>query len=144
MATSQSQKIAVQKYRAKTYDTIGFDVPKGKREEFKQKAASLGISLAKFLFLSAESYGAKHAGEVVTVKPENQLSAEERKLIDEFNQLPTDAQKHLLKFVKAVNQTKGGGDNGNTFPDSIQAWLPVKNIIGGVVITKDNRFVKIL
>ena len=39
---------------------------------------------------------------------------------------------------------KSGGDNGNTFPDSIQAWLPVKNIIGGVVITKDNRFVKIL
>lgn len=25
-----------------------------------------------------------------------------------------------------------------------QAWLPVKNIIGGVVITKDNRFIKIL
>ena len=39
---------------------------------------------------------------------------------------------------------KSGGDNGNTFPDSIQAWLPVKNIIGGVVFTKDNRFVKIL
>ena len=39
---------------------------------------------------------------------------------------------------------KSGGDNGDTFPDSIQAWLPVKNIIGGVVITKDNRFVKIL
>ena len=30
------------------------------------------------------------------------------------------------------------------FPESIQAWLPVKNIIGGVVITKDNRFIKIL
>ena len=39
---------------------------------------------------------------------------------------------------------KSGGDGGSTFPDSIQAWLPVKNIIGGVVITKDNRFVKIL
>lgn len=33
---------------------------------------------------------------------------------------------------------------GEAFPDSIQAWLPVKNIIGGVAITKDNRFVKIL
>ena len=31
-----------------------------------------------------------------------------------------------------------------TYRDSIQAWLPVKNIIGGVVITKDNRFIKIL
>ena len=36
-----------------------------------------------------------------------------------------------------------GGSDG-VFADSIQAWLPVKNIIGGVVITKDNRFVKIL
>lgn len=30
------------------------------------------------------------------------------------------------------------------YRDSIQAWLPIKNIIGGVVITKDNRFIKIL
>lgn len=32
----------------------------------------------------------------------------------------------------------------SVYRDSIQAWLPIKNIIGGVVITKDNRFVKIL
>ena len=38
---------------------------------------------------------------------------------------------------------KSGGDGG-TYRDSIQAWLPIKNIIGGVVITKDGRFVKIL
>ena len=28
---------------------------------------------------------------------------------------------------------------GATYRDSIQAWLPVKNIIGGVVITKDQQ-----
>ncbi len=28
--------------------------------------------------------------------------------------------------------------------DSIQAWLPIKNIVSGVVVTRDNRFVKIL
>ena len=38
---------------------------------------------------------------------------------------------------------KSVGTNG-AYRDSIQAWLPIKNIIGGVVITKDNRFVKIL
>ena len=42
----------------------------------------------------------------------------------------------------------GGGiqsrEAGGAYRDSIQAWLPIKNIIGGVVITKDNRFVKIL
>lgn len=36
------------------------------------------------------------------------------------------------------------GGEGGVYRDSIQAWLPIKNIIGGVVITKDNRFVKIL
>ena len=36
------------------------------------------------------------------------------------------------------------GHSGGAYRDSIQAWLPIKNIIGGVVITKDNRFIKIL
>lgn len=36
------------------------------------------------------------------------------------------------------------GSSGDVYRDSIQAWLPMKNIIGGVVITKDNRFIKIL
>ena len=30
------------------------------------------------------------------------------------------------------------------FPNSIQAWLPIKNIIGSVIVTKDDRFIKIL
>ena len=40
----------------------------------------------------------------------------------------------------------GGVETGATasYQGSIQDWLPVKNIIGGVVITKDNRFIKIL
>ncbi len=35
------------------------------------------------------------------------------------------------------------GGNG-AYRDSIQAWLPIKNIMGGVVVTRDNRFVTIL
>ena len=41
----------------------------------------------------------------------------------------------------------GGGVEASvtaSYQGSIQDWLPVKNIIGGVVITKDNRFIKIL
>lgn len=41
----------------------------------------------------------------------------------------------------------GGGVETNataSYQGSIQDWLPVKNIISGVVITKDNRFIKIL
>lgn len=29
------------------------------------------------------------------------------------------------------------GGSGGVYRDSVQAWLPIKNIIGGVVITKD-------
>ena len=36
-------------------------------------------------------------------------------------------------------QSVGGG--GNAYRDSIQAWLPIKAITGGVVVTKDDRFI---
>lgn len=36
------------------------------------------------------------------------------------------------------------GGSGGAYRDSVQAWLPIKNIVGGVVITRDNRFVKIM
>ena len=48
-----------------------------------------------------------------------------------------------LKDLIFGGGVKSGGDGG-AYRDSIQAWLPIKNIIGGVVITKDGRFVKIL
>lgn len=41
----------------------------------------------------------------------------------------------------------GGGAKtpaAEPFRDSIQAWLPIQNIVGGVVVTKDGRFIKIL
>ena len=45
-----------------------------------------------------------------------------------------------LIFGGGVKPTAGGG----AYRDSIQAWLPIKNIMSGVVITRDNRFIKIL
>ena len=45
-----------------------------------------------------------------------------------------------LIFGGAVKTSAGDG----AYRDSIQAWLPNKNIRGGVVITRDNRFIKIL
>jgi len=42
----------------------------------------------------------------------------------------------------------GGGvkisTGGAAWRDSIQAWLSIQNIVGGVVVTKDYRFIKIL
>ena len=110
-------------YRKEKYDNVSFKIPKGKREEYKQAADDFGIAQSEMFRLAVDTFIAEKSLQDLPVravmlarqpvKPENQLSAEERKLIDEFNQLPTDAQKYLLKFVKAVNQTKGGGDNGN-------------------------------
>ena len=45
-----------------------------------------------------------------------------------------------LIFDGGVKAAGGGG----AYWDSIQAWLPIKNIRGGVVVTWDNRFIKIL
>ena len=45
-----------------------------------------------------------------------------------------------LIFCGSVKAAGGGG----AYRDSIQAWLPIKNIIGGVAVTRDNRFIKIL
>ena len=45
-----------------------------------------------------------------------------------------------LIFGGAVRSS--GADS--VYRDSIQAWLPVKNIVGGVVVSKDNRFIKVL
>ena len=49
-----------------------------------------------------------------------------------------------LKELLVGGDVKDAGGGLTLYADSIEAWLPIKNIIGGVVITKDNRFVKIL
>ena len=120
MPVPRSKVLANKKYRTKTYDTIGFDVPKGKREEYKEKAASLGLSLAKFLTTAADAYGASHAGEVVipaTSKAGGEkVSAEERRLLDAAAKFPSDTRKLFLKLVEdlaAKLEEKGGDRNGN-------------------------------
>lgn len=50
---------------------------------------------------------------------------------------------NLKEFIFGTGIRNAGGTAG-TYRGSVQEWLPIKNIIGGVVITKDNRFIKIL
>ncbi len=38
----------------------------------------------------------------------------------------------------------GVSDRGGAYAGSIQAWLPVKDILQGVVLTRDKRFIKIM
>jgi len=49
-----------------------------------------------------------------------------------------------LKELIFGASVKGYSDSGGEYGGSIQEWLPIKNIIGGMIITKDHRFVKII
>ncbi len=49
-----------------------------------------------------------------------------------------------LKELIFGGSVKGLSDSAGEYAGSVQEWLPVKNIIGGVVVTKDRRFVKIV
>ena len=51
------------------------------------------------------------------------------------------SMKELI-FGGGAEDTSAG--SSGTLEGSVQDWLPIKNILGGVVITKDNRFIKIL
>jgi hypothetical protein len=49
-----------------------------------------------------------------------------------------------LKELIFGGNVKGLDNTNSAYSGSVQEWLPVKNIIGGVVVTKDRRFVKII
>ena len=49
MAYSEARKKATIKYQKEHLDTIVFRAPKGKRDEYKAKAAAHGKSLAKYI-----------------------------------------------------------------------------------------------
>ena len=108
MSISNTKRIGIKKYQQEKCDRITADIPKGKREEFKEKAARLGLSLSMLIQHSVESYG--EGCEVVTIQnPENQLSTDEKKLLDEVSQLPPDAQRLLVKFLQSINRTANRG-----------------------------------
>ena len=49
-----------------------------------------------------------------------------------------------LKDVIFGGSITGVSDRNGAYEGSIQAWLPIKDIVQGVVVTRDKRFVKIL
>ncbi len=49
-----------------------------------------------------------------------------------------------LKELIFGGSVKGLDDARGEYEGSIQEWLPIKNIVSGVVVTKDRRFVKIV
>ena len=108
MPKSTAQKLAQQKYDQKSYDQILIKVKKGKRDEYQQAAESLGLGQMELFRRGVEEFIANHVSEVMTPAPmaaqsADKLSAEQKRLLDEFSKLPADAQKSLMKFLKTIN-----------------------------------------
>lgn len=112
MAVSQAQKLAKAKYQHEKRSIVAAEVSKEKGAEYRAKAAELGMSLSLLIQRGVESYGTV-GGEVSVPRADEKLSAEQRRLLDEFGKLPADAQKHFMKAFSAINSSKGGGDNGD-------------------------------
>ena len=51
---SEAGKRATMKYQKNNLDTITFRVPKGKREEYRNYAESIGLPLSTFIIKSIE------------------------------------------------------------------------------------------
>lgn len=49
MSTSDAQKRASMKYRAKTKEQMNIDIKKGMKEAYKQQAAKRGLSLSAYI-----------------------------------------------------------------------------------------------
>lgn len=102
MPVSNAKRISIKKYRTQNYDTIGFDVKKGKRDEYKAKAAELGMSLAAFLTIAADTYANGQSDKVIVRPQGEKLAAEQRQLIDTVYALPPKARKQLIKFLETL------------------------------------------
>lgn len=103
-------KTPKQQYQDDNYDRVAIRVKKGLRDVYKRIAADLNLSLSQLIQRSVESY-ATNGGEVnlpaqpapITTQPAEQISANQRRLLDVVEKLPADAQKSLLKFLQSLN-----------------------------------------
>lgn len=109
--TSKAQLLAQAKFKQEKRDTLTIDLPKGTKDGYKTSAAAFGMSLTFLIQCGVEEFIQNHGGEVnfpaqtapITTQPAEQISATQRRLLDAVNQLPTDAQKSLLKFLQSLN-----------------------------------------
>ena len=111
MTVSSAKRVSIAKYQQEKCDRVTADIPKGKREAYKMIAAEKGLSLSQLIQNSVESFAGLVPEKFTTECPPEKFTPEQRRLVEEFNQLSVDAQKYLIKTLKAINQSKGGGDN---------------------------------
>ena len=121
MAASNSQKLAQEKYNKENYDRLAILIKKGKRDEYHAAAAAIGLGYAEMIRAAIEEFIQRHAGEEWTAnqltaagvssvsagastveKPGETLSREEKKLLEEFRQMPVNSQKHVRGLIRAI------------------------------------------
>lgn len=108
MPKSISQKLAQAKYDQKSYDQILIKVRKGKREEYKDAAEKLGLGQMELFRTAVEEYIKNHGGEVVVPAARQEtetISAEERRLIQAFANLPDNVKPTIKKLVEQLAQS---------------------------------------
>lgn len=114
MPKTNAQKLASRKYRANNYETISFEVRKGIRDEYKAAAEKSDLSLAAFFKAAAEEFIERHGGEViahpVSSKEEQTLTAADKRLVEEFNQLPDDIRSTVRKLIQQINSCQNASN----------------------------------
>lgn len=113
MTVSSAKRVSIAKYQQEKCDRITADIPKGKREAYKMIAAEKGLSLSQLIQNSVESFAGLVPEKVTTECPPEKFTPEQRRLVEEFNQLSAETQKALVKLVRTINESKGGGGNGD-------------------------------
>ena len=109
MSVSIAQKLAKAKYQQEKRTLIATEVSKEKGEFYRTTATEFGISLSKLVQNGVEEFIQNHAGENLSLVAQNlepKLSAADKKLVEEFNQLPVDTQKVIAKLIATINATK--------------------------------------
>ena len=109
MKLADEQAAAVEKFRAKKFDRVTVNVPKGKRDAYKLGAEILELSLSQLVQTAVEEYLENHWGEVPAtpakvekrvVEEKLTLSAAERRLLENFAKLPKSVQKKFAGLIK--------------------------------------------
>ena len=109
MSVSIAQKLAKAKYQQEKRTLIATEVSKEKGEFYRTTATEFGISLSKLVQNGVEEFIQNHAGQNLSLVAQNsepKLSAADKKLVEEFNQLPVDTQKVIAKLIATINATK--------------------------------------
>lgn len=94
-------------YKKANYDSVYLMLQKGKRDEYKQAAEDFGISLRELVQTSVESFIAEKSyrdfESLKPAPPAEKLSTEQKQLLAEFDKLPPDVQKSIVKMIRAIN-----------------------------------------